>query len=212
MVKQARARITRDAIVAGAAEVFRRRGYGSASVAEIAAESGMTKGALYFHFVSKDDLARAVIEEQHRRTMTAVAATLEEGRPALETMVVLCLGLAEQLQADRVVQAGVRLTTDVSTFEQPVADPYRDWMRTLAELTRRGIAEGDLRPEVDPETFARFLSPAFTGVQLVSETLTDHADLLQRVRELWAFVLPGIVATGRAKALQGLPESVGVSR
>lgn len=212
MVKQARAVATREAIVTGAAEVFRRRGYGSASVAEIAAESGMTKGALYFHFASKDDLARAIIEEQHRRTMTAVAATLEEGRPAVETMVVLCLELAEQLQADPVVQAGVRLTTDVSTFEQPVADPYRDWMRTLAELTRRGITEGDLRPDVDPDTFARFLSPAFTGVQLVSETLTDHADLLQRVRELWVFVLPGIVVPGRAEALCGLAETVPTSR
>jgi AcrR family transcriptional regulator len=192
--------------------VFRRRGYGSASVAEIAAESGMTKGALYFHFTSKDDLARAIIEEQHRRTMAAVAATLEEKRPAVETMVVLCLGLAEQLRADPIVQAGVRLTTDVSTFEQPVADPYRDWMRTLAELTRRGVAEGDLRPDVDPVAFARFLSPAFTGVQLVSETLTDHADLLQRVRELWGFVLPGIVAPGRAEALGRLPETVLPSR
>jgi AcrR family transcriptional regulator len=184
--------------------VFRRQGYGLASVADIAAESGMTKGALYFHFASKDDLARAVIEEQHRRTMAAVRETLAEERPAVETMMLLSFGLAEQLRRDPVVQAGIRLTTDVSTFEQPVADPYRDWMRTLADLTRRGIAEGDVSPAVDPDTFGRFFSPAFTGVQLVSETLTDHADLLPRVLELWQFVLPGLASADRLEALRGL--------
>src|SRR5438067_2304986 len=83
-----------------AAAVFGRRGYGLASIAEIAAESGMTKGALYFHFPSKDDLARAVIEEQHRRTMVDAAEILHRERPALETMVLLCTSLAHQLLSD----------------------------------------------------------------------------------------------------------------
>jgi AcrR family transcriptional regulator len=208
MVKQERAHATREAIVAGAAAVFSRRGYGLASIADIAAASGMTKGALYFHFPSKDDLARAVIVEQHRRTMIEATAILAEGRPALETMVLLCRSLAQQLLTDPVVQAGIRLTTDVSSFEQPVAQPYQDWLQTFEELFRRAREEGDLRPDLDPAVLAHFMIPAYTGVQLVSETLTDRADLLQRVRELWVVLLPGIVAPDRREALRGLPELV----
>jgi AcrR family transcriptional regulator len=208
MVKQERAHATREAIVAGAAAVFSRRGYGLASIADIAAASGMTKGALYFHFPSKDDLARAVIVEQHRRTMIEATAILAEGRPALETMVLLCRSLAQQLLTDPVVQAGIRLTTDVSSFEQPVAQPYQDWLQTFEELFLRAREEGDLRPDLDPAVLAHFMIPAYTGVQLVSETLTDRADLLQRVRELWVVLLPGIVAPDRREALRGLPELV----
>lgn len=208
MVTQSRALVTRDAILRGAAEVFGARGFGLASIADIAAAAGLTKGALYFHFASKDELAHAVIAEQHRRTMEASAAIVAEGRPALETLVLLSRSLGRQLLEDPVVQAGIRLTTDVATADQPIVEPYDDWFRALEDLTRRAIEEGDVAESVDPGMFAHLLSPAFTGVQLVSATLTGRADLLQRVRELWVILLPGIVAEGRLDALRGLPDLV----
>ena len=209
MTTQTRALITREAIVRGAAQTFSERGFGLASIADIATAAGTTKGALYFHFPSKAGLALAVIDEQHRRTMAAAADIVAQGRPGLETLVLLSRSLARQLREDPVVQAGIRLTTDVSlSDDEPVAGPYEDWFRTTEELLRRAIAEGDVTEAVDPATVAHFLSPAFTGVQLVSETLTDRDDLLQRVRELWIVLLPGIVAAARWGALSDLPDLV----
>jgi AcrR family transcriptional regulator len=208
MVKQERAHATRGTIVAGAAAVFGRRGYGLASIADIAAEAGVTKGALYFHFASKDELARAVIAEQHRRTMAVAAQVIDEGRPGLETMVRLSVALAGQLLTDPVVSAGIRLTTDVSLFDPPVTEPYEDWLRTAASLFRRAAEEGDLRPDIDTTMLASVVVPAYTGVQLVSETLTHRADLLRRVRDLWTVLLPGIVPASEFERLRGLPELV----
>ncbi|QNE37016.1 ScbR family autoregulator-binding transcription factor [Leifsonia shinshuensis] len=208
MVTQTRALATRDAILRGAAEVFGARGYGLASISDIAKAAGLTKGALYFHFASKDELALAVVAEQHRRTMEASAAILAEGRPALESLVLLCRSLGRQLLEDPVVQAGIRLTTDVGTADQAIVEPYEDWFRAIEDLIRRAIEEGDVSERVDPAMFAHLLSPAFTGVQLVSATLTGRADLLQRLRELWIVLLPGIVAEGRLDALRGLPDLV----
>ncbi|GAA4142708.1 ScbR family autoregulator-binding transcription factor [Leifsonia shinshuensis] len=208
MVTQSRALATRDAILRGAAEVFGARGFGLASIADIAAAARLTKGALYFHFTSKDELALAVIADQHRRTMEASAAILAEGRPALESLVLLSRSLGRQLLEDPVVQAGIRLTTEIGTAEQPVTEPYEDWFRSIEELTRRAIEEGDVSERVDPAMFAHLLSPAFTGVQLVSAALTGRADLLQRIRELWIVLLPGIVADGRLDALRTLPDLV----
>jgi AcrR family transcriptional regulator len=208
MVRQPRALVTRDAILRGAAEVFGERGYGLASISDIAAAAGLTKGALYFHFASKDELAFAVIAEQHSRTITASAAILAEGRSALETLILLSRSLAHQLLEDPVVQAGIRLTTDVASMDHPAVEPYEDWFRTIEELTRRAIAEGDVAASVDAAVFAHFTSPAFTGVQLVSATLTGRADLLQRVREMWTVLLPGIAAEGRLDALRHLPDLI----
>ncbi|WP_158865730.1 ScbR family autoregulator-binding transcription factor [Leifsonia sp. AG29] len=208
MVIQARAQLTRDTIVAGAATVFGNRGYGLSSIADIAAEAGATKGALYFHFSSKDELARAVIEEQHTRTMTAAAEIMQEGRPGLETMVLLSRRLALQILEDPVVQAGIRLTTDVSSFEHPVSEPCRDWLETAEDLFARSVREGDLAPTVDVGELAYVIVAAFTGVQLVSHTLTGRADLLERVRLLWRVLLPGIVVPERLEALRALPDLV----
>ena len=208
MVSQSRARVTRAAILRGAAEVFGARGYGLASIADIAAAAGLTKGALYFHFASKDELAYAVITEQHRRTMAASNAILAEGRPALETLILLCRALAQQLLEDPIVQAGIRLTTDVASADHPIVEPYEDWFAAIEELMRRAIAEGDVADSVDPAVFAHFASPAFTGVQLVSATLTARADLLQRVREMWVVLLPGLAAEGRIDALRELPDLI----
>ena len=208
MVKQARAQATRDAIVAGAAAVFERRGYGLASIADIAAAASVTKGALYFHFASKDDIALAVIGEQHARALAAGAAVLQEGHPALASMVLLSAGLTRQLLTDPVVQAGIRLTTEVSNVQHPVIEPYEDWLSTFEELARRAIDEGDIAVTVDPAMLAHFLVPAYTGVQLVSETLTNRSDLLRRVRELWIILLPGIVPPERYGDLKSLVELI----
>jgi AcrR family transcriptional regulator len=205
MVKQVRAQVTRDTIVDGAAQVFGRRGYGLASIADIAEAAGVTKGALYFHFPSKDELARAVIDEQHRRTMAASAEVIAEDRPGLETMVLLSGALARQLLTDPVVQAGIRLTTDVASLEDPVTGPYQDWLRTAEEQFRKAIREGDLRDEIDPAVLAQVVVASYTGIQLVSETFTHRADLLQRARELWVVLLPGIVPPDRVDALRELP-------
>ncbi|MGO4301139.1 ScbR family autoregulator-binding transcription factor [Leifsonia sp. RAF41] len=208
MVMQVRAQVTRDTIVGGAAAVFGRRGYGLASIADIAEASGVTKGALYFHFPSKDALARAVIAEQHRRTMAASAEVLDEGRPGLESMVLLSGLLAHQLLTDPIVQAGIRLTTDVAYLDEPVRDPYLDWLQTAESLFRRAVGEGDLRPDVDPAMLASVVVASYTGVQLVSETFSRRADLLQRVRELWIVLLPGIVPADHLDRLRTLPDSI----
>ncbi|MFP3466347.1 ScbR family autoregulator-binding transcription factor [Leifsonia sp. SIMBA_070] len=208
MVKQVRAQVTRETIVGGAAAVFGRRGYGLASIADIATASGVTKGALYFHFPSKDELARAVIAEQHRRTMAAATEVVEEGRPGLETMVLMSGMLARQLLTDPVVQAGIRLTTDVASFDTPVTDPYRDWLRTSESLFRQAVDEGDLRGDLDPGVLASVIVASYTGVQLVSETFSQRADLLQRVRDLWTVLLPGIVPADRLQRLSALPELI----
>ncbi|RZK93395.1 MAG: TetR/AcrR family transcriptional regulator, partial [Rhodococcus sp. (in: high G+C Gram-positive bacteria)] len=54
MVQQQRAAVTRAQIIRGAAEMFDKSGFEGASLVEILEAAGMTKGALYFHFRSKE--------------------------------------------------------------------------------------------------------------------------------------------------------------
>lgn len=193
MVLQDRAKATREAIIAGAAAVFEENGYGSASLTQVSDAAGVTKGALYFHFASKEDLAKAVIEEQHRIVVAESESILAEQRTALPTMILMCRAFGLKLIHEPVVRAGIRLTLEGSAFGHRVRGPYEDWITTMEQLTDQGKKELQIRASVAPAAFARFLVASFTGVQMVSGVLTERADVMQRIEEMWAILLPGIM-------------------
>jgi AcrR family transcriptional regulator len=191
---QQRARATRESILAGAAAVFEAQGYGTASLARVAEQASVTKGALYFHFPSKDELARAVIAAQHSFVQERSAVILAEGHPPLVSMILMTREFGRDLVDEPIVRAGIRLTFEAPAFGQDVAGPYRDWVATTEALTEAARAGGWLRPGVDPPAFARLLVASFTGVQMVSNILTGRRDVMQRIEEMWAALLPGILA------------------
>ena len=58
---------TRQLILDAAYQVFSEKGYGQATVDDIIAVCGVSKGALYHHFASKQELFRALLEARVRR-------------------------------------------------------------------------------------------------------------------------------------------------
>jgi AcrR family transcriptional regulator len=197
MAQQERAQITRDRLIDGAASAFCRLGYITATTTDIATAAGATRGALYFHFQSKEEIARAVIDKEQQLAVEAAGRILALDRPALETMLRLCVDLAERLMVDPVVKAGIRLTTENSNFDPPLRAPYEQWLATFSAITATAVEQGDFRADVDPEVFARFMIPAYTGVQLVSDTFTGREDLLPRIREMWLFLFPAVIPEER---------------
>ena len=208
MSQQIRAIETRAAIIRGAAAAFEKRGYGSTSRAQVSSAAGVTKGALYFHFDSKEALAVAIIDAQHAASAAAGQKLLDDNYPGLHALVSMSYELARQLREDLVVSAGIRLTIEAVNFSTPVAGPYLDWMVACEEFLRRGIASGDINPDLDVRAAAHFCTAAFTGVQVVSDVLTKRADIDQRLTEMWAMLLPALVAPGRWDDLKGLPERI----
>lgn len=71
----------RVALLEAAAEVFAQRGYRDASVDEIAERAGYSKGAIYFHFSSKEGLFFALLEERIDRPMREAIKLLESAPP-----------------------------------------------------------------------------------------------------------------------------------
>lgn len=208
MTQQARAVETRAVIIRAAADVFGTLGFGGASMADICVAARLTKGALYFHFASKDALALAVIDAQHERAIALGDELLHSDQPGLQVLLRMAFELGKQVRDDPVSRAGIRLTMESSNLSVPIVTPYRDWMAACEVLLRRAIRDGDVRPDVDVAAAAHFISPAFTGVQVVSGVLTGRADLMQRLVEMWSFVLPSLVVPERWEQLSALPREM----
>ncbi|UVJ37938.1 ScbR family autoregulator-binding transcription factor [Arthrobacter sp. CJ23] len=191
---QQRAKATRTAVIEGAASVFEELGYGNASLGDVTERASVTKGALYFHFKSKQDLALAVIAEQHAIVRMAGEKIAAAGLPALEAMITMCRTFGQQLLDEPVVRAGIRLTFEASAFDADVTGPYHDWIATMEYLTRQAQLDGDIRADLDAADFARYLVASFTGVQMVSNVLTGRRDVLKRIDDMWAFMMPAITS------------------
>jgi len=110
---QKRAEVTGAALLRAAAAVFIRAGYAHARLNTIITEAHVSKGALYDHFGSKEELARAVIAAGSTRFKSACDPFLTSGIPAVEALIGISCLLLDPAVNDTMVQATFRLITDV---------------------------------------------------------------------------------------------------
>jgi AcrR family transcriptional regulator len=206
--RQERAQVTLAAIILAAATVFAERGYARTTLDMVSVEAGVTKGALYFHFASKHDLANAVIAAELESLRAEAARVLELARPALETGILLSGIFTQKLTTDVVVRAGVKLTTEELYSHLDIGAAYEAWSALYDDLFARAIEEGDVAGAFEPAVLSRFLVGAFTGVQVVSNALDTDAEVFERVRQMWAIVLRAIVVPDRMSSYEDLSAAI----
>ncbi|MBO1419760.1 ScbR family autoregulator-binding transcription factor [Streptomyces sp. FH025] len=198
MTRQPRAELTRATIIEAAAYLFDRQGYGAASLNDIAGQGRVTKGALYFHFASKEELALAVIERQDELTRKASEKLLAMDLPGFETVVRMTFELAGRVLWDPVTRAGMRLTLERAVPGGAARESYGEWVEVVAGQLERAVAELDVRPTIDPRACAGFIISAVTGIQLMSRAALLDRSFPQRVAEMWDVIIPGLLPPRRS--------------
>ncbi|MFI2765341.1 ScbR family autoregulator-binding transcription factor [Streptomyces echinatus] len=190
MALQERAVRTRRAILVAAASVFAEVGFEAATISEILHRADATKGSLYFHFTSKAELAQAVLADQ----LAAVPAPPPQ-ELMLQQGVDEALLLAHLLHlGDPVAQGSIRLTVDQGGLHD-VLDrrvPMSQWIGHNTRMLGRAREHGELLPHVDVAATARMFVGAFTGVQVLSQVMTRHGDLPERVTDLQRHLMAGV--------------------
>jgi AcrR family transcriptional regulator len=82
--RSARKALTRERLLEAAARVYAQRGFGGATLDEVAAEAGLTKGAVYSHFGSKENLLLALLEEHLASQIAEQIALFDRERTTWE--------------------------------------------------------------------------------------------------------------------------------
>ncbi|WP_345961656.1 ScbR family autoregulator-binding transcription factor [Streptomyces sp. BRB040] len=190
--KQDRSVRTRQLVLLKAAECFAENGYADSSVLDVAERAGMTKGAVYHHFPSKEMLAIAVVEEHYARWPALLAQTRTKGLAPFDTVMDLLDGVAVAFRRDPVVQAGARLQLERSLIGAPLPAPYVGWTQLITELLVDARAAGELRTGVAPEEAARLVVASFFGMQHISDVLHGRADLAERWAEVRRMILSAL--------------------
>ncbi|MBL0727479.1 TetR/AcrR family transcriptional regulator [Piscinibacter sp. HJYY11] len=193
-----RSEATRTALLDAARALFVAHGYGDTATPAVCAAAGMTRGALYHHFVDKRDLFHAVVA----REAEAVAAEIDAASPADLPADQALLAGGDAYLAAMAVPGRARLLL----VEGPAA-LGREAMQALdaanAEGTlRAGLVAAGVKG-VDLDVLTGWLSAAFDRAALDLQEGRDVATVRRTLRWLLGRILPDGPpgrSTRRAKA------------
>ena len=191
-----RAETTRQRLIAAASHQFAHRPYSTVSLDDILAEAELTKGAMYFHFPSKQALAVAIIENLAEMSRTAVTELLARRMSGLETVIDLIYLLAVQDTQHEVVRAGVRLleSLDDNTAMPPAL--WHSWIEFITTLIQKAVTEGDVVDHDDPEDIAKMLVALWVGIRRISD-LDELEHYLDNLEKAWILALPSFTNPDR---------------
>ncbi|WP_093865391.1 ScbR family autoregulator-binding transcription factor [Streptomyces sp. TLI_053] len=200
MVRQERALRTRRLILEAAASVFDEFGYERATIGEVVSRAGVTRGAVYFHFASKRELAQGVIEGQFE------AEAVPERSCKLQEFVDTGMVVTHLVPIDPLVSAAVRLSVDQGADKQMGIDAAPGWISRLERLLVDAGERGELLPHVVPADTAGLMTASWVGVQLQSQRFTGRADLAVRVSTLYRHLMPSVAVPGVLACLDLAPD------
>jgi len=196
----AKGEATRAFLLRTAALVFAEHGYTGTSLNDLIAASGLTKGAFYFYFRSKAALAIAVLRDQQDRWLRQVSERALSAGTAAEQFQALPGIMLELLATEPGAWSITRLTKDMTEDPATAEDaskPMAAWVEFVADIVRRGQADGDLRSDLDPHHVAVVLIGAFDGLKSLTDVLDSGTQVAtafsQRAQVLLAIVERGLL-------------------
>lgn len=161
--------MTRRRIISAAARRFKSDGLDGSGIATLVADAGLTNGAFYGHFASKDDLIASVVAEQLAE-QTARVAALPVGPGSVETFVSAYLSPAHR---DDVAGGcpSAALLDEVGRCSDAIREAYTQGMRGLVAAISRHL---DLADEADQDSRAIGLIVFLAGALQAARAVTDR--------------------------------------
>jgi TetR/AcrR family fatty acid metabolism transcriptional regulator len=189
-------------VLTAALAVFAERGYHAATVEEIADRAGMTKGAVYYWFRDKEDLASdlqadlwTTIAAEAQRYLDPAGTTPDNLKLAFRTYL---LSLGDHAEA----RFFLRDCWAVPALDAPGRLQQEAGVVLVQRLVEAGIEQGHLA-EVDPETLTRVLLGAFAEATLhvLTSGRSEHAvEVVERIIDAFSTSPPVPPGDGRETA------------
>jgi AcrR family transcriptional regulator len=176
-------RDSKERILAAALALFGERGYVATSVDDIAARAGLTKGALYYYFHDKEDIARDLHHAFWTRVKAQAARAVEPGGDTLANLRRAFDAFLGALQRVSDAHFFLRQFWAVPPLEAVGRLEREASLGMIEALLRTGVARGELAP-LDPKALARVLGGAFSEATLHVLTTGRSAEATAVVHRL----------------------------
>jgi AcrR family transcriptional regulator len=181
---------TREMILQRAAQVFNRRGYFGASLADIMEATGMEKGGIYNHFSSKDDLALQAFDYAVDLVRQSFAEATRD-KPHNVDRLLGVVSVFSDMSIDSPVSGGCPvLNTAVEAddahplLRERAQQAMDEWHNYIHRTVTRGIEKGQIRPDANPDTLATLIVATLEGAIMLSKLYGSQEHMKRAVNYL----------------------------
>jgi len=158
---QIRSAETRQKILSSAARLFSLNGYDNTGVAEICEAAGVSKGAFYHHFPSKQDVFMSILNEW----LDQLSRQMQNSRLASYSVPDGLIDQVFQISKNHYAlffEFWVQAMRHPEIWQTAIA-PYHRFQTWLAALLQSGIDEGSIDPSISPDATSRILIAMVLG-------------------------------------------------
>jgi TetR/AcrR family transcriptional repressor of nem operon len=169
---------TRHRLLQAAFREIHRSGFQSAGIDTILAATNVTKGALYYHFDSKEALGHAIVEEIIAKLVRDrwLRPMLSNGQP-----IDILIGIVRRTPVrPEEVRSGcplLNLAQEMSPldeqFRKRLEMIFQAWQEGVATLLRKGQSQGTVRRDLNPDEIASFLIAMVEGYVSLAKNAQD---------------------------------------
>jgi AcrR family transcriptional regulator len=166
---QQRSEETRTKIMESAIKLFSNQGFNKASVDDICAEAGISKGAFYHHFKSKQELFLALLDGWLQAIDHAIEASKDKTAPETFQQMTEAFPYIFETAGDGLpmfLEFWLQASRDKKIWDASIA-PYRRYHKYFTSLIKKGVEEGSF-VEVDPDLASRMIVSTAMGLLLQS--------------------------------------------
>ena len=154
----------RAQLLEAAARVFARKGYSGTKIQDIVREAGLSTGAVYGRFRSKDELLREAVISRSGHT----AQPIDVAGRRVADIIRFGAALSDEALTD---DEAVRLEAFVTARREPdvaaaVADAQAVWRQRIQPLVDAAVADGTVAPGLDPEAVLYLVRTLHLGLLL----------------------------------------------
>jgi AcrR family transcriptional regulator len=196
--REPKPRDSKERILAAALALFGERGYMATSIDDIAGRAGLTKGAVYYYFRDKEDIARDLHHAFWMRVKAEAARVIEPGGDTLANLRRAFDAFLGALERVSDAHFFLRQFWAVPPLEAVGRMEHEASLGMVERLLRTGVARGDLAP-LDPQALARVLVGAFSEATLHVLTTGRSTEAVAVVHRLIDALAARRGALGRAR-------------
>jgi TetR/AcrR family transcriptional regulator, transcriptional repressor for nem operon len=176
-----------------ASRLVQTRGFNGFSYADIAAELQVTKASLHYHFPTKAELGRRLIERYEDRFLAALVAIDREARGAADKVRRYVRIYAAVLQEQQMCLCGM-LAAEHGTLPEPMRGVLQHYFdaneRWLTRVLDEGRSAGQLQFSGTPKTVAGMLVGALEGAMMLARSYGDPSRFDAAAERLLADLRP----------------------
>ncbi|MDP1714735.1 MAG: TetR/AcrR family transcriptional regulator [Anaerolineales bacterium] len=166
---QQRSEETRSRIIESAIKLFSSRGYNAASVDDICTDAGISKGAFYHHFESKQSLFLALLDGWLQTIDNAIEASKNKTVPETFMQMTEAFPYIFETAGEGLpmfLEFWLQASRDEKIWQASIS-PYRRYHKYFTSLIKKGVEEGSF-VEVNPELASRMIISTAMGLLLQS--------------------------------------------